>query len=215
MGASGNLSFLVSDLLGSVDETLDSFRTVTSQQLFLPFGNPFYSSGTPPTDKAFTGQKSDSTSGLYYYNARYYDPTGRAFVSADTVRDGQNPYAYVHWNPETHDDPSGHCWPLCAIVAAVAVAVVATVVDVVVQTVQNGGDVSKTNWGQALTVGAVAGVATGAVLLGGPLLAGAAGEAVGAGAAAVAEGAAAEGGAAIAGGAAAEGGAADRWWSSG
>ncbi|MFC1920429.1 RHS repeat-associated core domain-containing protein [Chloroflexota bacterium] len=44
-----------------------------------------------PTDKKFTGQRLDST-GLYYYNARYYDPeTGRpvlseaeGFISPDT-----------------------------------------------------------------------------------------------------------------------------------
>jgi RHS repeat-associated protein len=33
-----------------------------------------------PTDKKFTGQRLDGT-GLYYYEARYYDPTIGMFAS--------------------------------------------------------------------------------------------------------------------------------------
>ncbi len=117
VGTGGALAYLGGDLLGSVDATLDGSGNVTSQQLFLPFGNPVYSSGTPPTAKAFTSQRKDATSGLYYYNARYYDPTGRTFVSADTVRDGQNPYAYAHFNPETLTDPTGHGTRTCGVSA--------------------------------------------------------------------------------------------------
>ncbi|MFC1937141.1 RHS repeat-associated core domain-containing protein [Chloroflexota bacterium] len=40
-------------------------------------------SGSVPTDKKFTGQRLDGT-GLYYYGARYYDPTIGRFISADT-----------------------------------------------------------------------------------------------------------------------------------
>ncbi|MBX3002281.1 MAG: hypothetical protein KF893_27395 [Caldilineaceae bacterium] len=36
-----------------------------------------------PTDRTFTGQKSDST-GLIYLNARYYDPSLGTFISPDT-----------------------------------------------------------------------------------------------------------------------------------
>ena len=38
---------------------------------YLPFGET--RTGSVPTDKLFTGQRLDAT-GLYYYNARYYDP---------------------------------------------------------------------------------------------------------------------------------------------
>jgi RHS repeat-associated protein len=40
-------------------------------------------SGSVPTGKQFTGQRLDDT-GLYYYNARYYDPLIGRFISADT-----------------------------------------------------------------------------------------------------------------------------------
>ena len=46
------------------------------------------------TDHKFTGQKLDG-SGLYYYNARYYDPAIGQFVSPDTlVPDPENALAY-------------------------------------------------------------------------------------------------------------------------
>ncbi len=41
------------------------------------------------TDRTFIGQKSESVTGLLYYNARYYDPALGTFLSPDTlVSDG-------------------------------------------------------------------------------------------------------------------------------
>ncbi len=68
-----------------------------------------FQSGTLPTDQGFTGQRSDATSGLDYYGARYYDPVAGQFTSADTtLAGGLNRYAYVGGNPESATDPSGH-----------------------------------------------------------------------------------------------------------
>lgn len=69
--------------------------------------------GTSPTDKKFTGQRLDGT-GLYYYNARYYDPVIGRFISGDSiVPDPTNPqafnrYSYCVNNPLKYTDPSGH-----------------------------------------------------------------------------------------------------------
>ena len=52
--------------------------------------------------------------GLMFYNARYYDPLLRRFISPDTiVPDSGNPqslnrYSYVRNNPVNRADPSGH-----------------------------------------------------------------------------------------------------------
>jgi RHS repeat-associated protein len=108
VGTGGALSYLASDGLGSTSEALDGSGTVTFQQLYLPYGGIRYTSGAAPTAKAFTGQRWDSTDGLYYYGARYYDPSAHQFTSADTVADGLNRYGYVHANPETFTDPTGH-----------------------------------------------------------------------------------------------------------
>jgi RHS repeat-associated protein len=79
---------------------------------YLPFGET-RASVTVPTDKLFTGQRLDGT-GLYYYNARYYDPTIGRFISPDTVIPNLanpqcfNRYSYCLNNPLKYTDPSGH-----------------------------------------------------------------------------------------------------------
>ncbi|MBN2543353.1 RHS repeat-associated core domain-containing protein [bacterium] len=68
--------------------------------------------GDVPTDIKFTGQRLDET-GLYYYNARYYDATIGRFISPDTiVPDPTNPQAYNKYgycvnNPLSAIDPNG------------------------------------------------------------------------------------------------------------
>ena len=64
----------------------------------------------------FTGQQLDNESGLYYYNARYYDPALGRFITADSVMDtgganGMNRYMYTNGNPVLRNDPSGHDAP--------------------------------------------------------------------------------------------------------
>jgi RHS repeat-associated protein len=108
LAVNGTLSYLASDLLGSTTVALDGAGNVTASQLYAPYGTSRYSSGTMPTDRGFTGQHADATTGLDYYNARYYDPAVGQFASADTVFDGLNRYAYVGGNPETKVDPTGH-----------------------------------------------------------------------------------------------------------
>jgi RHS repeat-associated protein len=49
------------------------------------WGETRYTYGTTPTTYRFTGQREDATIGLYFYNARYYDPALGRFISADTV----------------------------------------------------------------------------------------------------------------------------------
>jgi RHS repeat-associated protein len=76
------------------------------------YGDCRNSQGTLGTDKLFTGQRLDDT-GLYYYGARYYDPTIGRFISPDTiVQNPANPqslnrYSYVLNNPLKYIDPSG------------------------------------------------------------------------------------------------------------
>jgi RHS repeat-associated protein len=73
----------------------------------------FFVSGSVPTDKLFSGQRLDAT-GLYYYNARYYDALIGRFISPDTVISRPtnpqcfNRYSYCLNNPTSRIDPSGH-----------------------------------------------------------------------------------------------------------
>ena len=67
-----------------------------------------------PTDIAFTGHRTDATTNLMFYQARYYSPALGRFVSADTIVPGAgnpqafNRYSYVNNNPVKYIDPSGH-----------------------------------------------------------------------------------------------------------
>lgn len=63
----------------------------------------------PTTQRLYTGQISDQqTTGLYYYNARYYNPLLAKFTQADTTNDQLNRYSYVSNNPIILTDPSGN-----------------------------------------------------------------------------------------------------------
>ena len=77
-------------------------------------GTPF---GVTPTAHHFTGQVLDGVAGgLYFYNARYYDPALGRFTQADTiVPEAGNPqalnrYSYVLNNALRYVDPTGHAY---------------------------------------------------------------------------------------------------------
>ncbi|WP_447971237.1 LamG-like jellyroll fold domain-containing protein [Nitrospira sp. M1] len=71
-------------------------------------------SGTANVPYRYTGKEQDNSTGLYYYEARYYDPVLGRFISADTIvpsaTDPQalNRYSYARNNPIIFNDPSGH-----------------------------------------------------------------------------------------------------------
>ncbi|WP_176728981.1 RHS repeat-associated core domain-containing protein [Thermogemmatispora onikobensis] len=99
------------DVLGSLVVALDSGRNVAGTQLYGPYGNQRYTTGSLPTSLGYAGQRADSVTGLDYDVARYYDPVVGQFLTADTVQgneQGQDPSASVGGNPETRTDPTGH-----------------------------------------------------------------------------------------------------------
>ncbi|MDA3810124.1 MAG: hypothetical protein PF518_07280 [Spirochaetaceae bacterium] len=60
------------------------------------------------TDHGFyTGKKIDRDTGLYYFNARWYDPQLGRFITEDPIKDGINYYAYANNNPLRYTDPTG------------------------------------------------------------------------------------------------------------
>jgi RHS repeat-associated protein len=70
--------------------------------------------GNLPTDHTFTGQVEDDSTGLHFYNARYYSNVLGRFISADSIVPGAgnpqafNRYSYSYNNPLNYIDPSGH-----------------------------------------------------------------------------------------------------------
>jgi RHS repeat-associated protein len=109
----GSRKWVAQDHLGSTVVTLDSSGNSAARLSYYPFGGTRTVSGGLNTDELFTGQRLDDT-GLYFYNARYYDANIGRFISADTlVQDPYDPqslnrYSYVLNNPLKYTDPSGH-----------------------------------------------------------------------------------------------------------
>jgi RHS repeat-associated protein len=100
------VSYYLADHLGSIVQTTNSAGTITVSRDYDPFGNPL--AGAATAGYAFTGREWDPETSLYYYRARYYDPSVGRFLSEDPLPDpGFSLYAYVHNNPVGSIDPSG------------------------------------------------------------------------------------------------------------
>ena len=110
----GTLSFLLGDHLGSQAITADGNGAKTAELLYKAWGENRYTNGATPTSYHFTGQREESTIGLYYYGARWYDASLGRFAQADTiVPQAGNPqnfnrYSYTLNNPVRYNDPTGH-----------------------------------------------------------------------------------------------------------
>jgi RHS repeat-associated protein len=98
---------ILTDALGSTLALTGPSGNVLAQYTYEPFGNASVT-GSRTTPYQFTGQENDGT-GLYFYRARYYNPTFSRFISEDPVglAGGINPYAYAHNDPLNLVDPLG------------------------------------------------------------------------------------------------------------
>lgn len=78
----------------------------------------------------YTGGVYDESTGLYYLNARYYDPKDGRFLTQDTYRGEADAYATWHLytycanNPVNYVDPSGHAAVYGTIIAMALVIAV-------------------------------------------------------------------------------------------
>jgi RHS repeat-associated protein len=106
MREGSTLYYILTDHLGSTAITANSDGTAEVGELrYYAYSKTRYTDGTTPTNRRFTGQIEDATIGLYFYNARYYDPALGRFVQADTIvpspgnPQALNRYAYTVNNP--------------------------------------------------------------------------------------------------------------------
>jgi RHS repeat-associated protein len=99
------------DGLGSVTSLTASNGSVAQSYTYDSFGNITNSSGSLTNFFRYTGREFDTETNLYYYRARYYDPSGGRFVSSDPFwpHGGLNSYLYSFNNPVIWIDPFGLC----------------------------------------------------------------------------------------------------------
>ncbi|MEV0595686.1 RHS repeat domain-containing protein [Nonomuraea cavernae] len=106
------VEFLATDNQGSVQLTVPAGSETPSHiRSYQPYGKP-RGTDRADTDRGWISQIEDSSTGLNYLNARYYDPSMGRFVSPDPLFDVArpqtiNPYAYGLNNPTAFSDPSG------------------------------------------------------------------------------------------------------------
>ena len=106
----------LTDRLGSTLALADSSGAIQSQYTYEPFGRPTTSGQTSTNSFEFTGREFDAT-GLFYYRARYYNPTLGRFISEDPIGfagGDSNLYSYVFDDPINTTDPTGEIAPWLA-----------------------------------------------------------------------------------------------------
>jgi RHS repeat-associated protein len=109
--AAGTTYFFHQDQLGNT-RFVTSSKRINFSSNYEPFGPQYGASYTDQVYK-YTGKPQDSVTGLYYYGARWYDPTIGRFISRDpkpgrlSVPGNLNPYVYALNNPLRFVDPTG------------------------------------------------------------------------------------------------------------
>ena len=100
------------DHLGSTSLVSDAEGLITQHVAYIPYGEVFVEqrNGSWNTPYLFNAKELDEETGLYYYGARYLDPTNAAWLSVDPMFEkyvGMTPYNYCAGNPVKLVDVDG------------------------------------------------------------------------------------------------------------
>lgn len=101
--------YFATDVQGSVLAVFDSTGQVVGQYAYAPFGEVQAASETVPNRIRYAGREFETETGLYYNDARWYDPQLHRFISEDPIGidGGINLYAYTGNDPVNFVDPGG------------------------------------------------------------------------------------------------------------
>jgi RHS repeat-associated protein len=92
---------------GTSEVITDSTGSIVWEASYEAYGAVIRTNATMSFTPSYTGKEFDSDIGLYYYNARWYDPDLGRFITEDPARDGVNWFAYCNENPIRYIDPTG------------------------------------------------------------------------------------------------------------
>ncbi len=108
-----DMTYFVTDRLGSVVATLDGSGVIKSRQRFDAYGRSLASQGTSNSDLQYNGEPRSGVTGQDYLRARYYDSETGRFTSEDPF-DGfvirplsRHQYQYADLDPVNNSDPTG------------------------------------------------------------------------------------------------------------
>ena len=103
----GVLYYHHTDHLGTTEVITDSNGNIVWHADYDAFGSVMNERGEENFTPNYTGKFFDKTTGLYYFNARWYDCELGRFTTQDPARDGVNWWIYCGGNPITFVDPTG------------------------------------------------------------------------------------------------------------
>ncbi len=112
----GTTLYYHEDHINSSNIITDSSGNQAAMYEYDPYGSTATYTGSASVKHQFTGQEKDDSTGLHYYNARYYDSQLGRFITADpTIQHPADPqdfnrYAYARNNPIRFTDPTGLGW---------------------------------------------------------------------------------------------------------
>ena len=108
---SGGVAWYLPDRLGTVRDIIDNSGTVLDHIAYDAYGNILSQSNAGAGDRfGYAGMQTDATTGLYFDQARWYDPQSERFISVDPKGfEAGDPdlYRYVNNGPTNAIDPSG------------------------------------------------------------------------------------------------------------
>ena len=104
--------FYHSDHLGSTSYITDDRGNITQYTAYLPYGELLVDEHSSSEDLPykFNGKELDEETGLYYYGARYLNPTSSVWYGVDPLFEKYpyvSPYCYTFGNPLKFIDPDG------------------------------------------------------------------------------------------------------------
>ena len=107
ISSTGTLTYLHADRQGSIIAATNSSGAVVNEIKYGPYGEFTSITGTT---FAFTGQRYDAETGLFYYKGRHYSSMTGRFLQTDPLRylgGSFNLYKYAKNDPLNWLDPSG------------------------------------------------------------------------------------------------------------
>jgi RHS repeat-associated protein len=105
--------YFVSDASENIRQTISGGGSTTFSSNYLPYGKSYNIQGSLE-ELMYADKPYDSSTGLYYFGARFYNPSISRFISEDSdtgsIQDplSLNRYIYANDNPMTMSDSSGH-----------------------------------------------------------------------------------------------------------